>query len=69
MRVVLTIAGAVALGVLGTVCLLFGVTVGLTLVDGETDYVDWFLALITIIFLALGLAGLVRAVALFRARS
>jgi hypothetical protein len=69
MRVVLTIAGAVALGVIGTVCLLFGVAVGLTLVGGETEYVGWFLALITIIALALGLAALVRAVALFRARS
>ena len=69
MRVVLTTAAAVALGVTGTVCLLFGVAAGLTLIDGETDYVGWFLALVTIIALALGLAALVRAVALFRARA
>ncbi len=69
MRAAVAIAGAVVLGAIGAVCLLFGLAAGITLIDGETEYVDWFLALMTVIPFALGFACVRGARAAFRARS
>ena len=69
MRAAVHITGAIVLGPVGALSILFGVAALLTLIDGETEYVDWFLVLITLIAVALGVVSLRRARAAFRARA